>query len=547
LPNATRAIMTDNHYAVIARQRTKLISQYQSLTPEAKRVLQLMAVCYESMVRPNILALCHALHQVDAKRYPKLTDKVFKPVMAELTSNGVLVFNHGYDYSCHPLLMEIVTREVVRAGDFEAMVEAIETQLPVSRLPKNNAILFRGVDQFMRLARWAIYRHQLEEVPSMLKMLKEYAYMAYPVTFEDVIALVFNNPFDEDWARTFPPELVELVLMVNLSNSVWSLAPAMVELGCVEEACLEPETTCGEGLLLCAVEQFILRNRLADAEYCLNRLSAPVQAHMGQYYAWIAFLRGDTDRAISLYESAFQVLKKSSRKRKVFFEDLSGVFFIFALIQRGGPQDMRSAAEYAEVLATRKPAHECRNIYIYLGQLIKFLQGDRTQKALLANSLYGEIVGIDAIVAGLCLYWMDPKQMPPQAMSLLFSVYDIADFADYSWMEMEVAEILAKLRPSGDFADRAKELRTESGIVPLIAIVKIIEPWELSLTALTNLMAPTPTAATVKPDAQMRIAWFVTMVGKYFSLAPKEQKLNKNGTWGERTGDRPKTAGPIAA
>jgi superfamily II DNA or RNA helicase len=524
--------MTDNHYAVIVRQRTKLINEYKSLTPDAKRVLQLMAVCYESMVRADILRLCHTLHQVDPKRYPKLADKMFKVVMSELTSKGVLVFNHGYDYSCHPLLMEVVTREVVETGDFEAMVEAIEVQLPITRLPKNHAILFRGVEQFMRLARWAIYRQQLAEIPEMLKMLKEYAYMAYPVAFEDVIALVFNNPFDEDWARTFPPELVELVLMVNLSHSVWSLAPAMVELGCVEEACLEPEATCGEGLLVCAAEQFILRNRLADAEYCLNRLSAPVQAQMGQYYAWIAFLRGDIDRAISLYEAAFQVLKKSSRKRKVFFEDLSGVFLIFALIQRRGPQDLRSAAEYAEVLATRKPMHECRNIYIYLGQLIKFLHGDRTQKALLANSLYGQIVGIDAIVAGLCLYWMDPKQMPPHVTNLLLSVYDIVDFAEYTWLEMEVAEILAKLRPSGDFAERAKELRAQSGTIPLISIVKIIEPWELSLTALTNLTAPTVTGtAAVPQDAQMRLAWFVTHVGNYFSVAPKEQKRNKNGSW----------------
>jgi superfamily II DNA or RNA helicase len=313
---------------------------------------------------------------------------------------------------------------------------------------------------------------------------------------------------------------------------VWSLAPAIVELGCVEEVCLEPDTDCGDGLLLCAVEQFILRNRLTDAEYCLNRLSASGQGQAGQYYAWIAFLRGDTDRAISLYEAAFQVLKKSSRKRKVFFEDLSGVFWIFALIQRQGPQDMRSAAAYAEVLATRKPLHECRNIYIYLGQLIKFLQGDRMQKALLANSLYGQIVGIDAIVVGLCLYWMDPKQMPAHATNLLLSVYDLADYAEYTWMEMEVAEVLARVRSGGDFAQRAAELRGQSGTIPLVSIVKITEPWELSLTALTNLLAPTATATVVPPNAQMRLAWFVTLAGKYFSLAPKEQKLNKNGTWG---------------
>jgi SNF2 family DNA or RNA helicase len=523
--------MSDNHYADIARERANLIRQYQSLTPDARRILQVMAVTYESAVRVKILELCHALHQVDPKRYPKLADKVFKPAMAELTGKGVLLFNHGYDYRCHPLLVEIVTREVVELGDFEAMVEAIEAQLPVSRIVKANVILFRSVDQLMRLARWAIYRHQLDEVPRYLEMLKQYGYTAFSVELEDVIALVFNNPFDEDWARTFPPSLVETILTVNLSHSVWSLAPAMVELGCVEETCLEPDTDCGDGLLLCAVEQFILRNRMVDAEYCLNRLSPVGQAQAGQYVAWIAFLRGETDRAISLFEAALQTLKKSTRKRKVFFEDLSGVFFILALIQRNGAQDLRSAAEYADILATRKPFHTCRNIYIYLGHLIKFFQGDRQQKTLLANAIYDQVAGIEAIMAGLCLYWMDAKQMPPHAINLLLSAYDLADFADYSWFEMEAAAILAKVRPKGDYADREQELRSPSGMIPMLALVKVVEPWELSLTALTNLIAPTPTAVTTQPIAPVRIAWFVTMVGKYFSVAPKEQKVNKNGTW----------------
>ncbi len=525
--------MSDNHYANIARERAKLIRQYQSLTPEAQRILQVMAVAYEQAIRGQVLEFCQALHQVDPAAYPKFSDKLFKLAMSELTSKGVLLFNHGYAYQCHPLLAEIITREVVQAGQFEAMVAAIETQLSITQMPKTQVILFRSVEQFIRLARWAIYRHQLDLLPRYLEMIKQYGHMASPIDLEDVIDLVFNNPFDEVWAKTFPPELVEMILTVNLSNSVWSLAPAMVELGCIEEICLEPDTDCGDGLLLCAVEQFILRNRITDAEYCLNRLSPVGQAQAGQYVAWIAFLRGETDRAISLYEAAFQGLKKSTRKRKVFFEDLSGIFFILALIQRNGAEDLRSAATYADVLATRKPLHELRNIYTYLSQLIKFFQGDRKQKMLLESSIYGQVVGIDAIVAGLCLYWMDPKQVPPHVTNRLLTVYELTDFAEYSWFEMEVAEILARLRSKGDHAQRAEVLRAQSGTISLLSIVKIIEPWELSLTALTNLTALPAAAAPVLSGAQIRLAWFVTMVGKYFSLAPKEQKLNKNGTWGK--------------
>lgn len=170
----------------------------------------------------------------------------------------------------------------------------------------------------MRVARWAIYRHQLDQLPGLLEMLLTYSYIPFPITMEEVLEQVFNNPFDADWASQFPQPLFEAVLELTLRQGLWELEPTQVQFSCLEEIALAPEPECSDQLLLCGVEQFILRNQLAAAETCLAQISAKMRGENRQYDAWIAFLKGDRDQAIGLYENALQALKKTSRKRKVF-------------------------------------------------------------------------------------------------------------------------------------------------------------------------------------------------------------------------------------
>jgi superfamily II DNA or RNA helicase len=522
--------MTINQYAEVARQRTELFNTYRQLSSTSQQVLQLMAVAYEPIPKWQLLDILHNLHQVDS-RYPKLTDKTLKPIFSGLTAQGLLIPTHNIGYRCHTLLVEILTREAVHLGNFEPMVQAIEQKMPVTYLGKSDKIIFRGFEQFMRICRWAVYRRQLDRIPKLLEMFATYSYSHIPISLEEVISEIFNNPFDEDWVTTFPQPLWEAVLELTLRESVWTLAPTQVQLACLEELCLEPDGECSDRLLLCAVEQFLLRNRLADATACWQRISAANQNRNGQYLAWISFLQGDIDRAIALYETAFQALKQASRKRKLFFDDLSGVFWILALIHRGTAVDLKLAESYASVWATHKSPHDLNGIYVRLVMLLKFLQGDLAQKTALAHTIYGPIPGLEALLAALCQYWIDPKQVSVSLTALLKQVYELAGFAEYTWLEMEVAALLDRLQPKGSYRDRVEQLQAQSGMISLLSIIKQSEPWELCLTALTNLSPQAAIAPGNRAAAENRLAWFIKLTGSRCQITPKEQKITTKGIW----------------
>jgi superfamily II DNA or RNA helicase len=522
--------MNTDQYLAIPLQRTELLSNYRQLSVKAQTVLQLLAVAYEPIEMVEILEVNRELHELD-DTFPLHTAVSLRSILTELTVQSLVVAGARQTYRCEALLLEILTREVVQQGRFEAMAEAIEEVLPLTYMGNRDRILFRGLDQFLRSARWAIYRHQMEELPRYVAMLENYAIVPYTLSVEEILEKVFHNPFDADWTMTFPQPFVEVLLESSLRRGIAEFAPMQVQFACLEEMCLDAKTRCSHPFLLCGVEQFILRNQLADAEYCLQRVAIDRRGEVGQYWAWLAFLRGEVDRAIELYELAYTVLKQPMRKRKVFFDDLSGVVFILALIQRGTAADLVAATEYASILATRKQPHYLSEVYVRLGMLLQFLQGDVAQTNYLVQSLHGDLPNIDRFFGSLCLYWCDNRRFSDQFELELEIACDLANFGEYRWLEMESAALLGALNPACEYADRATELRSQSaGMMALLTVVKPTEPWELSLTALVNL-APKPIAQLPTTEPAYRLIWLIKLLGDRCQITPKEQKLTTQGTW----------------
>lgn len=57
--------------------------------------------------------------------------------------------------------------------------------------------------------------------------------------------------------------------------------------------------------------------------------------------AWADFVAGDNEGAIARYEQALTRIKKELNKRKYFFTDIPGMFFIPSLIRTGQPDRLR--------------------------------------------------------------------------------------------------------------------------------------------------------------------------------------------------------------
>ena len=94
---------------------------------------------------------------------------------------------------------------------------------------------------------------------------------------------------------------------------------------------------------------------------------------------------------------------------------------------------------------------------------------------------------------------------------------------------METAELLSRLKPSSNYKKQAAALREDSGIQTIVDLIQPQEAWEMCLNALANLQKQPQTS--VKPESEMRLAWFITFYPSKCVLQPKEQKVNAKGEW----------------
>lgn len=146
--------MTIHQYVDLSYQRTQLLTTYRQLSRKQQQVLQLTAVLYEPISKAQLLSCWNRLHPIDST-YPKFTNSTFNPVFAALTAPGLIVAAPAHSYRCHPLLVEILTREAIDAETFEAMATAIAAQLPLTYLGPSKKIFFRGLSN---LCGWPVGR-----------------------------------------------------------------------------------------------------------------------------------------------------------------------------------------------------------------------------------------------------------------------------------------------------------------------------------------------------------------------------------------------------
>ena len=144
-------------------------------------------------------------------------------------------------------------------------------------------------------------------------------------------------------------------------------------------------------------------------------------------------------------------------------------------------------------------------------------------------------LGMPALIEAYCIYWLHTGNFRSWLPISLVRLYHEASQADYGWIAMELATLITRLGGEGEkfevYVELADALREECGSRPLIDIIQIREPWELSLNALSQL---TQTIAPDHPAAKpvFRLAWRLQFSSMdYWTLTPVEQKLSVKGGW----------------
>jgi superfamily II DNA or RNA helicase len=516
--------------------RQHLVNTYRKLPSLEQVMVQMFAVIYEPVSRTLFVSCWNYLGEQD-RSGKHLTPPTSKPYIDRLIALGVLIQGGGTGPQCHPLLAEIATRDAVQANRFERLVQAVQKGFPVPRRWKDGPISFGNDRQLIREIRIGLYRKDLKFIHKQLEDYSKYSYQSNKLTLDDIYEQICNNPFDADWFRTLPTELYEGALVSILNHSMLTLAPANEAFALLQADVATADNGAKQQPVILQrvilTEQWLLRGRVQEAQQVLESVPATHQHQVATLWGHLKFVQGDDAAAIDHYTAALRALKQGSGKRKIYFQSMSGLFFVLALLKDGSADRLNEAAEYASI--ARQAKHWLSSTYGVLENVIKVQQGDLSKKAWVSQmQIPSHKVGnsVQTLMACLCLYWVDVDQAKKHLPRLLEPFYADAAASGYAWVAKMVGDLLGKLKPRSPQVKQAANLLANCHLRSLADLIQPQEAWELSLKALTNLRKDQP-QAIAKAETLQRLAWFVTYYKTGCVLHPREQALNAKGAWGK--------------
>ncbi|MGB8699603.1 MAG: ATP-dependent helicase, partial [Thermosynechococcaceae cyanobacterium] len=509
-----------------------LADLYRQSSVLNRQMVQLFAVIYGPVSRTSVVD-CFNRAGLRTKTQKPFLPATAKTYIEALLAAGLLVQDRGKGPQCNPLLAEIATRDAVRSGLFEKWVAAVETCLPIRSSWKDGPRRFNNESEFIREVRIGLYRKDMKFIEKQFEDYSRFNYHTDKITLDDIYWRVCNNPFDGDWFATLPPTVASTALKSILDRGARYLVPTDEALKYLQEVCTQSKPNAqSDGLQALLTEQLILRGRIEKAQQSLALCSDRTLPLPVALSGWLAFLYGNGEAAIAHYETALQLLRKGAGKRTLYFSSISGLFFILALIKEGSAARLREAGAYLVPIA-KQSHHPFARIYAFLASVIKVQQGQLAAKTSVLNaSIPHHDAGnsIETLFCSLCLYWISQDNATSRLPKLLESYYRQAEKSGYRWLAMEAAELLSRLKARTSFGTQAEVFRqVNNNITSLADTIQPQEAWELCLNALTNLQKAAP--AETKPEAELRLVWFVSLQGNDCQLSPREQKITAKGDW----------------
>jgi SNF2 family DNA or RNA helicase len=529
-------MITENNLK-IEKHRQKLVAVYHSLSEVDRSIVQLFSVIYTPITRTLCL---DCLLEVDLLGNKPWQAATLKPYLDRLLVSDMLVPHAKNAIQINPIIAEIATCEAVAAGKFMTIAQVVAENLPVTQLGYNKQRQFDNRGEFIREFRLGLYLNDLKFINEQFDAYYNSAYsrLSDPIPSTQLWQQVCNNPFDADWFATLDSELAEITWYNVFNYSLEHLTPTDGIFAALESAENNQSQPIPEKLKILLIEELLLRGKVGAAKKILDIFPTAWRDRVALLWGWWYFLQGEDRLAIVEYETALKALKKGTGKRKVYFMTAGGLFYILALLRRGEGGDLRAALEYVRIAIGAKSW--LSNTYSVLENIIELQLGQANRREIILRCTPIKTHhSLEILVRALCIHWVDKSASNKQLPQILEQFYSKANESGYQWLAMEAAAMLSQINPTEKFQSFYQKETTkrqqEIGVASIAKLIQPKEPWEISLTALTNLQGKAAEANTVERTGNsQRLAWMIVMYGaSSWMLQPREQGINVKGEWGK--------------
>lgn len=493
-----------------------LPESYQKLDENERNLLHVLAI---AAVEVNINSFNNALYTAgirDGKN--SFTARAATEVLDSLRLKK-LVDKIGTQYLINADVVDSVTFAAYKANEYSRIYGACNQFF-------SQWMYFTGGNNsgwriFMREMRLAVASSDVDRFSTAYNSMRQ----RYPDKVGELrpIDYFFFRPYRKDWFDSLSAGLQSLAITTVAKQRLYDLQP-------IEEIVLEflPRGAKSEDSVLrssCIAllgEYYFLRG---DWE----RLKLFLKQHQDAPYsqallAPLAVAQGNPQLAIEAFEDAQKHWKKQTSS-KSGYANFAGLFYAIALLIVNTPESNRKAETYLDSFEKYNPA--LKNQMVLLYGLILLRQNKRLEaNNIIAVSLNGLQNEQQKYFMILARHWINPEKISHTDVKAL---YLSTRNAGYNWLAYEYLSAFDAFKNGkSDYHEQLITLQTELGnATPLYGQIEQVETWQLALQALTSLVASP--SASKRQIGEGRVVWQVDF--KESEIQPKEQTLNKSGTW----------------
>jgi len=523
----TKRSLSQSALSLRNKKHKELIKAYEKLSPLQQSVVQVLAVIFNETSRSN---LCQCLRKLNIRdtRGIFFTVKNLDPFILEMVPSGVVEWE-GSHLRCSDMLREPVSRMLLEKGGFEEIAEVVQKIIPPIERWSEEGTYPKDYEQLVRDVHIGLYRKDTDYVKGLLSdNLDQYGNEIRNV---HPYVIIFKNSFDAEWLIKYLSDELLIDVLKTLSEDADNrLAPFSQDIFQLLQCRAEPmEKELRHSLSIIIAGRLILKGMIKSADNILSVLDGMEALTLKGFSAFIA---GRNEESISYYNAALKLLKKTTRKRKIYFNNIPGLFFILALIRSGTPKDIQDATGYA-MIAQDDNNNRFKSAYDTLVWLIRFQAGDFDYVDFIKAWQIPSFVtsAFNDFIKMFSLYWVSKKKAGT-AIEFLTNFHEKSVQNGYDWLAAESAELLSRLL-KGDTAYKKEALllRKKLGIMSIVDIVKTEPRWKQALTSLINLK--TGGLEGEETEKSSRLVWLFTLREKYqdWDIAPREQRKNARGVW----------------
>ncbi len=510
-------------------RKPNYLEDFRQLPPLEKSMMEALSIVYDYTSKTNFVNCLRKLH-ISTPKGKAFIGKTIEPYIDELANAG-LVEKEGIHFRCSRNAVDSIARDIVEQGRIEAFADAVRSGYKLVRDGYGNFVA-RDYDHLINEIRMALYEKNAYRVRQLLSNHRE-RYLGdfskrHPYVF------IFRNYSGVKWLLEYLPEDLSVGVSTTLLDYYASyLSPAAGEVFAILQK--KVKKVRDKDILEPAGTQMawwkMLAGQFDEAAVHISGLN-DMEALLLKGFA--SFVKGRTDEAISFYENAFEALKKTTRKRKIYFKHPAGLFFILALIQRGNPDDLFRASGYCSVAAC-DIENPFETGYLFLEMLVKSRNADPDAIGSLGSEspLSEYHPALTILLQAMCVLWTSPRGGVKFKTSLE-KLHAKAQKSGAAWLEAEAADLCSRIDKSAKtFQNQAAAFQKKTGVAPLADTLRRSATWERVLDAMIALKKGPADASGKKVENTSRMVWLFKLNEKsgHWEVSPREQKRNPKGVW----------------